>query len=681
MPTPLPALLEMNATPPIGLNPGDAKSMKEFIMPDVDALKYLDYFDEYVSKNAKTGSCDSLGEAPIPLLSLATYVQTEEEMFFDVADVYDNALTVLYLTMRGSSKMASQFLSTLMVNMCMEGYNPSSNDASVRLEHYVGLRPRYSQTTGTRTIGNYPFYPFSRDNFYDTGNNMFVGIALCRYILRFTLSAETRQKLVHAAYDTWCFASTVGWCDTSPYKAFMGRPLAPDGQGRYISIEHNIDAFSFLTLLGTVLQNTTEAQLGVVVTNTRFSLHDIVPVSTAQTTTTSVLALIASKLQYQRDNIRTTVASLFMQDAGNRTNSYATGTGFCGADNKVNVALPSPTDAVTWNYLSGVDPNPQRKTLSLQWSVNALATETPWNHLMYAGLLFSSDGTGIQWENTGAGLLAYVKYMALAAKVEGGVVAGVKPEMVPMLSLTTRIGRSLTNLINIQRAGGIPASFEGQGTIDTANTGFNWSYFAFPHTASTMWSAMGMRFLESGFNEAYNPYSLVSGTVVTGAQDTDTSFLWMKQIQYPVTCQLDTIPDIANYPAGCEKEAKDCGTPPRPNCQDVYNLGLFCGYLNDKTNPGYKGPGNALHTSLTRGGSRYCANPNFTICNDVSKMARGAAHLYKDIKRTCSVNPSCLWDVPDLDSWQNSLCKATSCILSFAFSGPLAFVNPACYGK
>ena len=686
--TPISTLLDTQMALPISLNPAKASTMKDFIMPGADTLNYLDYFDEYTRKNLVVGTGVDINETPVKLFSLPTYIQKPWEMFHNVADVYDNALAVLYLTMRGSSLVASQLLSTLVYNMCIEGYNTSKPTPDERLIHYVGLRPRYAQDTGKRTTGKSPWYPFSRDNFYDTGNNMFVAIAMCRYVLKFALDASTHKLLARAVYDMWCFASVKGWCYKGPYHGFMGRPLRPDGKGMYLSIEHNIDAFSMLTLMELVLQGTSMDELGPIAEpGTTYDFNQIVP---RTFTEKPGIDDIKTKLGYQKGEIRKLVESLFMSGAGDRQNAYAIGTGFCSDNNTINYSDPPPTDGITWNFLSGVDPDPNRKSKSLQWSVSNLVEDNVWQNRVFTGLIFSSEGTGIQWENSGSGLLAYLKFMYLRSTTADALASkyAVPPELSGMLKASCAIGRSVTNLINIQRAGGIPASFEGQGTIDTNNSGISWSYYAYPHTASTMWCAMAMRYLQSGYDETFNPYGVVSGTFITGAQDPNGAFAWANKLDFPVSCQLNYIPGVSAYPdAECRKPVPEgfaCGDQTPEQCQDTYNLGLFCGFLNDETNPRKPRSNTAVHQALTRVSpltgvpTGYCAAPGFTVCNDIGLMARGAAHLYTDINVSC--HTTCGGKDQVTGKWGSQSCRILQCVTP-AILNPLfgLIFTPLCF--
>ena len=665
--TPLASLLDVQTALPITMNPAKASTMKDFIMPGVDTMKYLDYFDEYINKHMVDGYGKDVTDDKVQLFSLPTYIQDTSGMFNNVADIYDNALAVLYLTMRGSSLIASRLLSTMVYNMCMEGYNPTQLTPNARLLNYVGLRPRYWQTMGRRALGQAPLYPFSRDNYYDTGNNMYLGIAMCRYVLKFTLDAATHKLLARAIYDIWCFASVVGWCSKGKYHGFIGRPLRPDGEGTYLSIEHNIDAFSMITLFELVLVGTSIDELGTLnIPTTKYNFNDIIP---ATTTAVATLVDIKTKLAFQKTEIRKLVESLFLTGKGDRMNSYATGTGKCSETNTINSTDPSPTDAVTWNFLSGVDPNADRKNKSLQWSVSDLVKDNIWENRVYTGLIFSSNGTGIQWENTGSGILAYLKFMYLRSTATDAVASNyeVPPDLAKMMKATAAIGRSIVNLLNIQRYGGIPASFEGQGTIDIENSGFNWSYYAYPHTASTMWCAMGLRYLQSEYDETFNPYGVVSGKFVNGVQSPNAAFAWTQNIKYPISCELLKIKNVnipldeCLQPVPNNMKQSLCGSETiTPQCFNSYNLNVFCGLLGDARNPGDPSENVPIHEALTRNPDGvYCNAPGFTICDDIPLMARGATRLYYDTYKDCG--GICSKADDQTETWKNGFCNFVTC--------------------
>ena len=496
---------------------------------------------------------------------------------------------------------------------------------------------------------------------------MYLGIAMCRYVLKFTLDAATHKLLARAIYDIWCFASVVGWCSKGKYHGFIGRPLRPDGEGTYLSIEHNIDAFSMITLFELVLVGTSIDELGTLnIPTTKYNFNDIIP---ATTTAVATLVDIKTKLAFQKTEIRKLVESLFLTGKGDRMNSYATGTGKCSETNTINSTDPSPTDAVTWNFLSGVDPNADRKNKSLQWSVSDLVKDNIWENRVYTGLIFSSNGTGIQWENTGSGILAYLKFMYLRSTATDAVASNyeVPADLAKMMKATAAIGRSIVNLLNIQRSGGIPASFEGQGTIDIENSGFNWSYYAYPHTASTMWCAMGLRYLQSEYDETFNPYGVVSGKFVNGVQSPNAAFAWTQNIKYPISCELLKIKNVnipldeCLQPVPNNMKQSLCGSETiTPQCFNSYNLNVFCGLLGDARNPGDPSENVPIHEALTRNPDGvYCNAPGFTICDDIPLMARGATRLYYDTYKDCG--GICSKADDQTETWKNGFCNFVTC--------------------
>merc|ERR1712146_768605 len=103
---------------------------------------------------------------------------------------------------------------------------------------------------------------------------------------------------------------------------------------------------------------------------------------------------------------------------------------------------------------------------------------------VYSGFRFSNWGNGIQWENAAGAVVAMLKYRA-----ESGGNNAVLTDRI----IKTR--NSIKKLLEVY--GSVPVSILGGNYHKYpggSDTGLAWSYFRYPHLASTVWSGFALMY-------------------------------------------------------------------------------------------------------------------------------------------------------------------------------------------
>ena len=659
-----------------------------------DAKTYLlDYIKTGLPKNTQYGR--DLHDTDVPIYLLPTYQMFP--MFLRVADIYDNALATIFL-ISIENEQSHTFVSSLLYCMCMEGYDPTQLTRDLRLVHFVGLHPRYwtelSDTSkpGRRSIGQYPYFPFSRDNFTDTGNTAWVLIALGKYILKYgkLFGATLLDVLIRTLLDQWSFLTVHLWvspgmeftnsADKAAYGGFMGRLTL---YGTYLSIEHQLDMAACIKIILRIQEtwSTSQAfQQYAANDNDKYNLSQHGPSGTT----------LNAVLRAQLSQIDVTMKALFNDDA----KCYYTGTGLRATE--INTISPIPTDAQSWSFLAGVNGDPAG---TLDWACKHCVKSNDWSNVKFVGTAFSqvlseatnafTENTVIQWENSGSLFMALVKLLGTCtsfAAFEAFTKAG---DLDRILSSSIYIGRSIVNLISVLRdtngaALGIPAAFEGEGTLQRnsgdnsvcppggqscGNTGFSWSYYAYPHLASTVWCCMSILYLEAteDARESFNPYSdTVSPATSLKDFDVNQTFGWFQRSPFsPVTCVLSKL-DASKFNPKCTLTANH-----------IEHLNYYCGVFTS-TGPLTKITASDLEKEilddLQRNGGRQdiCSNPRFIVCDDLQLQAKSAGYIYEKLSgATCGESDDCLAaGVSKSDYCKTRLCAgAAASLLTGNFLG------------
>jgi len=282
-------------------------------------------------------------------------------------------------------------------------------------------------------------------------------------------------------------------CNNAPsFDVYSSRVFAADDQWWY-SFEHAFDAYALIQLIAQGYSNTPE---WIVQMNS-----SIVALADA------LYGLPSSSVSWR--NGETPFYHMLGGACYNNSWTY-------------NSMQPPATDTQTWKYLTslpdGGSDHIRRTKNSLTFVTQKTFAEDVYHAESYWGVTFTalpgSDGVRtIQLENTGAAFIAACKYRLEAGDSD----ADADQKHHDILTMGVKIGRSLHRLLQRQRrtnAAGIPASFREAPQdlkADPLNTGLTWSYFDWPHGASTAYTAMALEIMVHGASEdaiaLYNPYS------------------------------------------------------------------------------------------------------------------------------------------------------------------------------
>lgn len=309
-------------------------------------------------------------------------------------DVYDNALTAIYLAKRGKLQESRQVLDAFI------GLLYPTGNVTPGLDYGAGylLPSRRSltllaagYTDKSAEAGVYEGMGVA-DGAVDTGNNAWVGMAFAHYA---AATADPCYSLV--AHDM--LAALVKSTQCTDEMQGFGSRLTPFPQN-YRSTEHNTDMFALAHMLGAA-GAAAEKQAGAFVRSMWEQLPD----------------------------------SKFSKYG---SSSYAVGTANNYPCDTVVPEGPAAVDAQFWNLLADADPVPERKAASMAFAMQeqdpALTKTTPaepkglWARdtdligngttgvgrgAVLHGVRFTSGGNGIQWENTASACMAMCRFRAL----------------------------------------------------------------------------------------------------------------------------------------------------------------------------------------------------------------------------------------------------------------------------
>jgi hypothetical protein len=430
-------------------------------------------------------------------------------LFEGVCDVYDNSLVLHYLTSTMQISAATLLARSILVLMVKEGWNPDGATAAARLQNFGLLSVRYT-ANGSLPSGDLAW----ESGIKDIGNNSYVGISLAKYgIAMFPDDSIDKNPYKKAAFDILNRIHT-SRLYSGNIKGYIARDRGRPGS--YMSMEHHIDMYSLASIMLTM--KLTDAEKLVCENSLKISVD-------------------------------------FMETMWNPTKKYFNvGTGYTIDENgstlstvTINTTTPTPVDCQTWRALAvNMESLKDTKTNeSLLWAVKQTAIQDSWKGTVgcssgseefmpnpvctevpeayrVTGFKFTESARGIQLENTGSGMLALIRARKLGSLQDSSVDKTVSD-----------VHKSLESIFTVF-PDGIPGSLRAEGayprmkkngeelyhdetysntTIEETNTGITWSYWRYPHTASTIycWLAYQASQSGSGMNdndvEMLNPYS------------------------------------------------------------------------------------------------------------------------------------------------------------------------------
>lgn len=390
-------------------------------------------------------------------------------------DTYDNALAAIYLTKRGRFDKAKAILDAFIQLLYPDrtvpdvSFGPSEGLPSGR--QLTLLAASYTPTVAR--AGEY-WGAGVADGAVDVGNNAWVGMAFAHY------GADAGQPCYAlVARDILKAITSRTACDDG-LKGYMAR--LPPYEQYYRSIEHNIDMYAFARML-----NDADAK---------------------QRAGTFVNAMYGYSLVETDKEV------------------YAVGTDGRHACDNASIRAAIPVDGATWNMLAEADAIAARKLESLKHAIRQSSEggffETDIDEMGNAngvgagdtvsGFRFSSNGDGIQWENTAAGVMALIKYRndyPGAAAQLNNLDHGINTIRDSVRSMLAKYGSTLASVLG----GNMKAylSHDRQQRFPGgSDTGLGWTYLRYPHLSATMWTGMLLMMQaddSQSVNASANPYA------------------------------------------------------------------------------------------------------------------------------------------------------------------------------
>ena len=485
----------------------------------------------YITSNLMTGQLQISATTTMPEAWMPTYIVDSTSIFMTpnglLGDIYDNGLVLVFAAATGMQQVGSSIAASMMSIMTNNGWVATGPDSSTRTDAFqMGLpQTRYNKNLAMVSYNNGVYFQGDKR---DLGNIAVAGLGLAKFGATFGDS-----QCLNAALDLALTIHNQRYQKCPNFAYYMARTADPtDTEDSYASFEHHIDLYALATMLltfnGTALKGA----------------WTIDPAAAAP-------ALIAMQSTCQAMADYAWDASRGCFRAGTSTCSIFSATVYGGA-------ASTPVDTQTWMTLSGISAqnHPERIGQALTWAVSnvvvqdadvgtagcadpkdnwpagaappACSTLPPASVL--TGTRFSDAGAGIHWENTGSGVMALLKG-ATAPDVAATIVQSIATEF------------------SAHQGGGMYSSFQTQAGIAAAeatgwhNTGFSWSYYKVPHTASTMYCALGMAYAAAATPaaaEVFNPYSPVVNPAPGG------SGAVLAQLPPPANCPFKT--DMAQCP-------------------------------------------------------------------------------------------------------------------------------------
>lgn len=403
-------------------------------------------------------------------------------------DTYDSALAAIYYTKRGHLEKAKPILDAFIKTLYpvgLESFHPKSQKTQ-----YIGvatgkivtlLASSYNKAVEPMP-GNYEA-PGVTDGGVDTGNNAWAALAFAHYA-----AAVSSSCYLAVARDILGAIVDAGDCSTDVMGGYMGH-LEPY-TGMYRSGEHNIDLFGLAKVLGD---------------------------------------------QEVMEHTGTFVGALFDANRG-FNGTYATGTaGDRRCDHNVAPGYPIAADATFWNILADADPNLSHLQSALRFAlrtpgagrkghldpwglwvsdVDRVYRGEPHKPTLY-GIRFSTQGHGVQWENTASAVMAMVhfsdKYGAIAYPQLQTYIDAARDSLKLLLNMyegipSSVLGGNYAAWQAFTRGESVDPNYAG-GT----DTGLGWPYLRYLAVAPTAWTGLMLLLQAEGseaINEDANPYGV-----------------------------------------------------------------------------------------------------------------------------------------------------------------------------
>ena len=396
----------------------------------------------------------------LDLVLVQTYTVDTGTLFDGLADTYDNALALFFLTVTGEGYHAQRLADSWVRLVVRCGWNPAEVDTATsiaQMSHILNARYRVDGSSTTVDLWDVTYVE-------DVGNNSYMAMALAKFGQTY-FSTDPDNIYVRAARGIGAYIERTRYSGGT-INGYAARARATM---RYLSTEHHIDMYA----LGTILADPTIVQ-----------------------------------------HSRTFLDNLYDSDEG----VYRIGTTVpLNGVVTINTGDATPVDCQTWTILAGVNDttDSSRQQASMEWVVSNCVVDDaltdvgcspsgvgappcdPSSDNTFRGVRFTDRGKGIQLENTGSGLMALLRLRqrtgttAFDASIEA-------------------IQESLHRLI--QRTGdvGMCSSFRKESAYpnpaNERNTGLGWSYWRIPHVASTVYCALALMY-DDRTDDLFNPYS------------------------------------------------------------------------------------------------------------------------------------------------------------------------------
>lgn len=444
---------------------------------------YLQFLDEFLEKQPRQkflknagllqtfgsslggGSCD-LCELPEQCPEFGTSQRCR-------FDVYDNAVAAIYLTKRGKIAAAREILDAFIhqlypaqkvphVTFGDRDGLPSGRWLTLVGSSYTEAEVKPGIYWGKNVV----------DGGVDTGNNAWVGIALAQF------AAETGESCYLVAARDILTALKKGADCNDKLLGFMAK-LRPY-PANYRSTEHNIDVYALAKILG--------------------------------------------------DEDAMNRARVFVQEMFGHNErypkSFAMGTDGAVPCDTTTMQTAIPADGQFWALLAGVEQAKERQVSALSDALQSVEDGgmlTTDEDLIgnaqnrsagsLRGLRFTNWGNGVQWENTASAMMAMVMFQekhgdaALPGIDLKGEVKSIRKSMLKLADTYNAIPASVL--------GGNKQAWRknehGRQFPGGSDTGIGWSYYRYPHIASSAW--LGLALLQkpsedSPVNHHANPYGV-----------------------------------------------------------------------------------------------------------------------------------------------------------------------------
>jgi hypothetical protein len=512
-------------TAPVVTPPKVAKPEVD-LQPDYDGVSQaLAFVNTYVTKADYSSDTEYtkrfVKSAMVPTYIAPTFWKSTQGL---MADIYDNGLVISLLSASAASYPKNHTLAWNLAGGWLSRYSrvgwdhgPANTPYPVarRIRTMNLLYARYEKN-GAPASGllSDTGYVYMQGDVRDIGNNIMLALGLFKFGTTFQHAPSVRfayDIIAHVSATRKCENGANGYEARVPRINDVGDPSRPGGvkDHQWVAFEHHIDLLALCNGLLKFMPSTDAKAMGFV-------------------ENTSVIT-----------EVRDTCVRLSNQ-VWKTEGHFVSGANSC-EDLKAGVLSKlRPVDTNTWLAMAvipenGLDDKVKQSLVNVirdflvkdtdiaplgcgtRFKTQPDCSTVPEKDLYY-GFRFSIDGYGIQWENTGAGLIALLKFFSPS------------DANTDVLDAIDKIYTSIVKMFKKHGSGGIPASFhdhdaliEAQnGSTTEYNTGFSWNYFKAPHTVATMYCAMAVEYYKHWKTndifqaELYNSY----GTRVRAVKNT-----------------------------------------------------------------------------------------------------------------------------------------------------------------